>query len=275
MFPVHGHLGSSLGAVNADGRSLEQIDSDAFGIGAEDTAQSYSFAGEYWDRESQLLYLRARWYDPRIGRFVSADPLEGENSEPRTLNRYVYAASDPVHNVDPTGEMTAGDTGMAANVQGTLSTIGQQSLQTQIRKIMLGDPKRGDFGIIGDLILDQMLGAVEDVLTDKKLAKKSAQAKGSHAHKLLEERIRSLNQWIKGIPLARDIDVQAELFLDSNGQKVSRGTKGGMGLDVVIMYRGKKFAAFDLKMGSSTISNTKYFEYQRRFKTRVFLVRFK
>jgi len=61
---------------------------------------------EYWDQDSQLLYLRARWYDPRIGRFISADPFEGRQEDPRSLNRYVYAHSDPVHSADPSGRMS-------------------------------------------------------------------------------------------------------------------------------------------------------------------------
>jgi RHS repeat-associated protein len=64
---------------------------------------------EYWDQDAQLLYLRARWYDPRIGRFISGDPFEGKQSDPRSLNRYVYGHSDPVRNIDPTGAFSLGE----------------------------------------------------------------------------------------------------------------------------------------------------------------------
>lgn len=37
-----------------------------------------SVCGEYWDQDSQLLHLRARWYDPQIGRFIRADPTENK-----------------------------------------------------------------------------------------------------------------------------------------------------------------------------------------------------
>jgi RHS repeat-associated protein len=115
LFPLYGHQGTSLGAVNADGEVVEQIDVDAFGNPDVPTGlkQTHVYAGEYWDQDAQLLYLRARWYDPRIGRFISPDPFEGRQRDPRSLNRYVYAHSDPVHGTDPSGKMTAMDSGIA------------------------------------------------------------------------------------------------------------------------------------------------------------------
>ncbi len=65
--------------------------------------EDYAFDGEMWDRESGLLYLRHRFYDPAIGRFISPDPFAGDLFEPRTLNRYVFASNDPVNRHDPTG----------------------------------------------------------------------------------------------------------------------------------------------------------------------------
>ena len=52
------------------------------------------FAGEQRDSESGLDFLRARYYDPATGRFVSQDPLGGG---------YPYAGNNPVNRVDPTG----------------------------------------------------------------------------------------------------------------------------------------------------------------------------
>jgi RHS repeat-associated protein len=70
---------------------------------------------EFWDQDAQLLYLRARWYDPSVGRFISADPWTGRVREPRTLHRYGYAAADPVNGADPSGAMTVGETMTAMN----------------------------------------------------------------------------------------------------------------------------------------------------------------
>jgi RHS repeat-associated protein len=91
--------------VGRAGDSAEAVDSDAYGSLVSDTTtrQIHVYAGEYWDMDARLLYLRARWYDPRLGRFISADPFEGKPTDPRSLNRYAYAHSDPVHAIDPTG----------------------------------------------------------------------------------------------------------------------------------------------------------------------------
>jgi len=49
-----------------------------------------------------LVYLNARYYDPQLGRFISPDPtIDGEDTI--GLNRYAYAANDPVNQIDHTG----------------------------------------------------------------------------------------------------------------------------------------------------------------------------
>jgi hypothetical protein len=47
--------------------------------------------------------MRARFYDPGLGRFLSPDPWPATLPEPVTLNRYLYALGDPVSQVDPYG----------------------------------------------------------------------------------------------------------------------------------------------------------------------------
>jgi RHS repeat-associated protein len=66
-------------------------------------SQPYGFAGEVSQLASGLSYNRARWMHPGIGRFLRTDPFDGLATDPRSLNPYVYAGSDPVNAVDPTG----------------------------------------------------------------------------------------------------------------------------------------------------------------------------
>ena len=50
-----------------------------------------------------LYYLRARYYDPEIGRFWSRDPWRGSTALPQTLAGYSYVANNPVNAADPRG----------------------------------------------------------------------------------------------------------------------------------------------------------------------------
>jgi len=57
----------------------------------------FRFCAEYFDHETGYYYLRARFYDPSIGRFISEDPVRSG------LNWYTYANNNPVMFIDPTG----------------------------------------------------------------------------------------------------------------------------------------------------------------------------
>ncbi|SHL04248.1 RHS repeat-associated core domain-containing protein [Desulforamulus aeronauticus] len=66
------------------------------------------YAGEYYDDESGLYYLRSRYYDPTIGRFISRDSYEGDITNPLSLNLYTYVENDPLSYVDPSGHSLIG-----------------------------------------------------------------------------------------------------------------------------------------------------------------------
>jgi RHS repeat-associated protein len=71
------------------------------------TAPSYlGYAGQLLD-PAGLYYLRARWYDPVTGRFVTRDPMPGDSSAPPSLNAYSYAGASPLVTSDPSGLMFA------------------------------------------------------------------------------------------------------------------------------------------------------------------------
>jgi RHS repeat-associated protein len=62
------------------------------------TAPVFGFAGQYADAESGLVYLRARYYDPSTGQFISRDPLVAVTRAP-----YAYVADNPLNAIDPSG----------------------------------------------------------------------------------------------------------------------------------------------------------------------------
>ena len=101
------------------------------------------YCGEYHDAETGFIYLRARYYDPTIGRFASEDPhwnldniIYGDPEESETLdvapkvpsyiaiaqstNLYPYCANNPVGFVDPDGESLIALAALAAITVGIL-----------------------------------------------------------------------------------------------------------------------------------------------------------
>ena len=63
----------------------------------------YGYTGEQWDHYIKMTYLRARYYQPEIGRFISRDQWAGRLRQPETLHRYTYAGSAPTGFRDPSG----------------------------------------------------------------------------------------------------------------------------------------------------------------------------
>jgi RHS repeat-associated protein len=63
---------------------------------------SFGFTGEQTD-ENGLIFLRARYYDPRQGRFLQRDPWSGGNTIPMSYNPWLYAYVNPISYSDPSG----------------------------------------------------------------------------------------------------------------------------------------------------------------------------
>jgi RHS repeat-associated protein len=68
----------------------------------------FGFASAWRSTTTGLVWLRHRWYEPRLGQFLSPDPLGAVDSH----NLYAYAGFDPINNRDPLG---LGSTGPAAS----------------------------------------------------------------------------------------------------------------------------------------------------------------
>ncbi|HEY2384279.1 MAG TPA: RHS repeat-associated core domain-containing protein [Terriglobia bacterium] len=101
-------IGSIVNVVNSSGALKGNYAYDAWGtlqtpadpLG---TKEKYKWAGEAFDSATGLYYLRARYYDPTTGRFLSQDRVEGAPASPWDRNRYVYARNNPLGFRDPYG----------------------------------------------------------------------------------------------------------------------------------------------------------------------------
>jgi RHS repeat-associated protein len=99
-------LTSSAGAVT------DTFQYDAFGVligRTGSTVNSYLYTGEQFDSTLNQYYLRARYYNPPVGRFQTRDPIEGRTCSTLSFNPYIYANDDPVNRIDPSGKAAAAE----------------------------------------------------------------------------------------------------------------------------------------------------------------------
>jgi RHS repeat-associated protein len=102
-------MGSTRLLTDAGGAIAARYQFDAWGnlmSSSGSVPNPFLYTGEQFDPNAGFYYLRARFYDPVHGRFVSADSHPGSVYDPPSLHKYLYAHADPVNHVDPTGRFT-------------------------------------------------------------------------------------------------------------------------------------------------------------------------
>ncbi len=92
-------LGSVRQAVAETGSVVAYNEFDPYGNPIDNTnsGDPYGYTGEWYEAYINLLHLRARWYAPESGTFLSVDPVESEPA-------YQYVGGNVVNATDPTGQ---------------------------------------------------------------------------------------------------------------------------------------------------------------------------
>ncbi len=165
-------LGSPVMATNEQAQIVWQASYLPFGQKVQSLANQASahanpvgFTGHADDPESGLIYMQARYYDPRLGRFLRPDPKDIAPLQPGSFNRYAYANNNPYKFVDPDGKDALV---FNISVQATLlENIAHYWLGTNIRitgasvgvGFSLADSNgngipEADVGIVGSLDID-------------------------------------------------------------------------------------------------------------------------
>ena len=96
-FNAHGDV---VGLTDSSGNPIRAYEYDAFGVEASpdpNDTNPWRYCGEYLDLETNTYYLRARYYQPATGRFLSEDPIRDG------FNWYTYCGDNPIKFVDPWG----------------------------------------------------------------------------------------------------------------------------------------------------------------------------
>ena len=94
-----------------------------FGLTAND-ANRFLYDSEQYDSETGLIYLRCRYYDPALGRFLARDSFQGWLQHPQSSNPYVFVHNNPVNFLDPRGDILWVDTAIGAGIGGLFGVVG-------------------------------------------------------------------------------------------------------------------------------------------------------
>lgn len=124
--PLVDALGNSVALVNSSGSISTSYQYDPFGVtsfSGQTNANIFQYTGREND-DNGLYYYRARYYEPKFGRFTSEDPI-GFTGGP---NFYVYAADNPITYRDPSGRIIPLVTGAIGALAGGIGDIAGQMI---------------------------------------------------------------------------------------------------------------------------------------------------
>jgi RHS repeat-associated protein len=108
-------LGSVPAISDSTGSVVQTYQTDEFGVPAMTQgsgSQPFAYVGEQRDPENGLIYLRARMFDPAVGRFLQRDSRYGTLYDSQSLNRHSYVRNNPLRFTDRTG-LTPSESGEA------------------------------------------------------------------------------------------------------------------------------------------------------------------
>jgi len=175
------HLGSSNVITDTSGTPVQQIEYMPFGESYVDWRElswntPYRFTGKEQDPETGLYYYGARYYDAKIGRFMSVDPLAEKYPG---WSPYNYVLGNPISNIDPQGDTVRvsvgndqfinytlgmeykGDNKFAQNVIGSLNTMNtSEAVATVLNELTVSE---NNFSFVNVFSKDKNGNPVEGV----------------------------------------------------------------------------------------------------------------
>lgn len=95
--------GSTLATTDSAATVTTSSDYRSFGQAIGGVTEKPAYTGHFDDGDTGLLYMKARFYDPDVGRFLSRDPAVVAAGDIDSVNRFAYVGNNPWSRTDPTG----------------------------------------------------------------------------------------------------------------------------------------------------------------------------
>jgi RHS repeat-associated protein len=116
-------LGSVTALTDRSGDVAARYHLDAWGnfrfpTELDSSKNRFAFTGHVWDEETGLYNAKARYFDPKLGRFLTQDSYLGQIDNPPSLHRFYYAYANPLRYIDPTGHQAADPNAPADDIVG-------------------------------------------------------------------------------------------------------------------------------------------------------------
>ena len=161
LYNAHGDV---VQLVNGSGVVVKNYNYDAFGVEYDindNDANPFRYCGEYFDKETGTIYLRARYYNPVNGRFTQQDGWEYiDINDPLSLNLYTYCENNPIRYTDPTGT-TVNDVFQGAidaiyeNITGSAKKLIEKIFKTRVNNLRYNYESEYDYylgRVVGDVL---------------------------------------------------------------------------------------------------------------------------
>ncbi|KXG10255.1 tRNA(Glu)-specific nuclease WapA [Anoxybacillus sp. P3H1B] len=249
FYYVTNYHGDVVRMVDGNGATVANYSYDPWGkvLSVSENAavagQLLGYAGYYYDRETKLYYLQARYYDPETARFLSRDRDPGDKDDPITQNAYTYTNDNPVMLVDPDGNR--GLTTLYRTVAGALTYV---MVSGAVAKSLV----KKAVGKVAKKVLRKGTGNLNSLLKKKSLGRGST---GRTTPNSLEEQLAMKEVLSNPLAGAREVVPRSKMndkrWLGSEGwvkmQRIIKTSKGNINIHFNYNIKTGKFDDFKFK----------------------------